>query len=80
MNIDKNYFLNKNNDHSYLLRNLSESMFKLSIPAIILRITSRKKLRILFTLMSSYYIGYILRNVNDDLISYGKNYEENNKY
>jgi hypothetical protein len=77
MSFNKN--INKNNENYYLLQNLSQTLFQLSIPAIILRATSRKKLRILYTLISYYYIGYILRETNDDLINYGKKYENNNK-
>jgi len=65
--------LNSKNQNSYLIKNLASTLFILAIPALFLRIFSKVYFRPIYYLFSSYYFGYSLRNINDELIQYGKN-------
>ncbi len=64
--------LNINNQNTYLLRSLGQTLFIISVPAFFLRLTNKTFYRQVYCIMSSYYIGHCLRKINDDLFSLGK--------
>jgi len=70
--------INKQNQDSYLIRVLSQSLLQISIPAVIVRMTSGRIIRGVFLMLGAYYIGFTFRKINDDLIEYGKNYNKIN--
>lgn len=82
-----NSSMDEKNHNYYMMRSLAKTVFFLSIPALMLRFSSRYLLRSIYYVFSAYYVGHSLRKINDELIEYGKNsfskynwnfYENNN--
>ena len=61
--------IQKNDYHYFFLKEMSQSVFKISILVGFIKLTFLRKFPIPFKFLTFYYLGNTLRNINDQLCS-----------